>query len=387
MEQFCVKSRRAARVAVASNFPVPTIQETNFTYLPMPWKTSSCAWCDEDSDCRSPLHFCNAKGCCQEGQCVTDNDCIEQQSGEGYYTLQGFDSFGSDNNALHPQDNPRLLRDACDVNPECVGYNSYGFLKHRILAPPLLDPQPDVDGLVPWVLYVKRSAVGTNPNVGIKNIKTFCARPDVINVSGKTTRPKAYGWCRNCIACDKDAECPPSTICDGRCCVNNPCYTATAEDGKWVDGQYTREPQCVCSDDKPYCCMSNSVNLNSAFCSEKPCAAQNLLTGCNYICEDPDRKYDAVMCKANERCCNDAEGGPVCCAPGSDCDGKAQENKCTSGEMKTCKSQKKEYRDVECFPSQTCCNQADGPPICCDGDVKCVPGDTNECPYQAAPSS
>jgi hypothetical protein len=175
------------------------------------------------------------------------------------------------------------------------------------------------------------------------------------------------GVCRQCLVCAADTDCPEATMCDleVNCCVNNPCFTATPEKGTWVDGHYSREPQCECPTDKPYCCLSNSSNSYSAFCSERPCASLDKLKACGYICEDPHQLFDAVMCKANQRCCNQSEGAPTCCSPGSDCGQNS--NACSANHPMVKCAATAPFTDVDCFSSQTCCNSdTSAPPVCCN---------------------
>jgi hypothetical protein len=375
------RARYPCRVATAANFPVPTMQEANFTYIPIPWATRSCAWCEKDSDCRSATEYCDVNGCCQQGECTNDSDCEAFNSATNYYPMRGFDSFGSDSNSLHPQDDLELLESSCDVNNECVGYNSYGFLKHKIRAPEFWDPQPPIKWLPDWTLFLKKRAVDRrDPDVPLPHgIKTFCDLPDNAHAA-KNKVADAYGRCRQCLACEEDQNCPPSTLCVNGCCVNNPCYSATPEDGEWVDGHYTRENQCNCPDGEEYCCMTNREDIHSARCSKTPCYEDEMIMACAYLCEDPDRKFDAVMCAANERCCNDSEGAPTCCPSGEDCDPKTKDNQCIKAEMKTCRGVTG-YADIQCFASQTCCNSVDAAPVCCDSEKQCIEGETNSCHF------
>lgn len=368
------------RIATGSNFPVPTQQQPGFTYTPLPWEQTSCTWCESNSDCRSPMEYCDFDGCCHAGQCLKDSDCVEASNKLKYFELKGFDSFGNDSNAQHPQDNRTLLETACDVNPDCIAYTAYGFLKHKIEPPEFWDQQPPIPGLPQWVMYLKKSALEQkNANVGlVHGMKIYCGSPEFAaygGVGGNIT-----GVCRDCLACEKDEDCPISTSCNEKgCCVNNPCYTATPEDGEWIDGHYSRSNQCVCSNGEKYCCLADPGNVFSAYCSKKPCKEDNNIMACAYVCEDPERKFDAVMCKANERCCNTGPGAPICCAPGSDCNtGDSHENTCTAGTMKKCEGSGN-FQDILCFHSQTCCNNAQGPPVCCNDPHACRSGETNIC--------
>jgi hypothetical protein len=380
---------RHLRVATAANFPVPTQQETNFTYVPLPWKKVACAWCETDVDCRSSAEYCDVNGCCQQGQCKINADCEEFDAQAQYYPIRGFDSWGNDSNTMHPQDDPVLAREACDANPDCMAYTSYGYLKHTVQPPQFWDAEPPIDGLPPWTMYLKKSAVDhKDSQMQLSHgIKSFChvrgseahdSKEEGEGSDGRT------GVCRQCLACTKDGECPTSTVCDQGCCVNNPCYTATPEDGEWVDGRYTRGLQCACPDGEKYCCLADRNNVHSAYCSNEPCS-DHFVQACAYMCEDPDRLFDAVMCRGNERCCNDSPGGPVCCAPGTDCDAAAKTNACQDGEMKKCAALPG-FQDIMCFSTQTCCNEADAPPVCCDG-ATCVAGKSNACNYQGSLAS
>jgi hypothetical protein len=374
---------RQSRVAVAANFPVPTAEAPDRTHVPTPWESASCALCQNELDCRAGDEYCSPEGCCVKGECLSDSDCVAQSARDPYYKIQNFDSFGSDINPLHPQDNAFILRTACDVNPDCVAYNSYGFFKHTVRPPQLWYPQPPIKGLPPWVLYIKKSATkGANPKVKLpQGVKTYCSVPYTTRPGeSKFTPTLIEGTCKQCLACAQNADCPDSTVCtvqdDNKglgCCVNNPCYVATPENGKWVDGRYTREPQCYAPNGEKYCCLSDPTNPRSAYASAEPCATKDQLMACSYICEDPSRKHDAVMCKANEICCNKSGTKPQCCAPGTDCGAAGQCTPVASGQGQTrCKGKPgygfdADKYDVFCFPSETCCNDVEtAPPVCCN---------------------
>lgn len=340
------------------NFPVKTVQTSNNDFSPAPWDTSVCAACVSELDCRAKDEFCNVQGCCQKGECLGDEQCDAMFSSDAYYRLPGFESFGYDLNPMHPQDNEAVLRIACDTNPQCVAYTSYGMLKYKLAPVSAWVSQPPIPGLVPWVMYIKKS--GKTP------IKTFCSfDATTINNPVEENERNIKGLCRQCLACTSDEECPSSQVCETGCCLNNPCYVATPEGGEWVDGHYARTPQCSCEHGEKYCCLSSSSNIYSAYCSEKPCSTQDRVAACSYICEDPKKQFDAVMCLANQRCCNAGSGQPTCCSPGSDCGKEA--NECVSGqEMTTCKGTPP-FPDVACFKGQLCCNgNHNAPPVCCN---------------------
>jgi hypothetical protein len=380
---------RGARIAVAGNFPVPTITTPNKTMYATPWRRSSCAMCASELDCRLSDEYCGTDGCCHKGECEQDADCLEQDALNQYYRINNYDSLGFDINPLNPQNDLTITQKLCDVNPSCVGFNSYGLLKYDIVAPSLWTPQPPVDDLVPWTLYIKKTAtMGKKPKVVLpRGVNQFCT--ETAPPSPLVAVPK--GRCHQCLGCEADGDCPDGTVCDtvAKCCVNNPCYVASAEDGQWVDGRYTREAQCLCAADEPYCCLNNIGDTTSAFCSRKPCEAQDKVRACSYICEDPHKQHDAVMCKANERCCNQQGGPPMCCAPDSDCDVSAQENACVAGPVARaeCKGGPG-FSSAFCRPSQVCCNSAlNAAPTCCSHpSLGCYTGgDVNGCNYSDLP--
>lgn len=376
---------RHARVAVAGNFPVPTLMSPNQTYAATPWRTQSCALCSSELDCRMEDEYCGSDGCCHKGECVQDDDCAQQDALNQYYRVDSYDSFGANINPQNPQNDLTLTKTLCDVNPLCVGYNSYGYLKHTIPPPQLWMPQPPVQGVVPWSLYIKKSATqGKAPKVQLPyGIKQYCTQ-----THPPTTRfATPTGLCRQCIGCERDSDCPDAAVCSSPpgCCVNNPCFTATPEDGRWVDGGYSREPQCECAPDQPYCCLQDAANLHSATCSATPCEQQDRVRACAYVCEDPNKKFDAVMCKANQRCCTGKEGPPVCCAPTTDCDAGAT-NACTPQPVPLTECADKRgapYSSVFCAPSEICCNANKAPPSCCNNpELGCYTGSgMNGCNY------
>lgn len=369
------RSGAGVRVASARNFPVPTINYPDDAYGPQPWTAYTCSPCSSERDCPSPFEFCSYIGCCMPGECETDADCESIDATETYYKVNNFSSVGASINSLHPQDNLYVTRKACDVNSDCVGYDSYGYIKARIQPPALWLPAPPVKDLPPWVLYIKKSATeGNNPQVQLMNgIKNFCARAPATKLPQGANL--AMGMCRQCLTCKADSDCPASTVCDEtlNCCVSNPCYIAKPELGKWVDGQYTREPQCAnCGADEKYCCLADYRNPLSGYCSKQPCSTQQQVRACSYICEDPQGKHDAIMCRANQRCCNDFDGAPVCCSPGSDCNsgnghalGNGGSNACIKDE-RAHKCETPGFPPLTCFGSQTCCNaNTEKAPSCC----------------------
>ena len=321
-----------ARFATMNNFPVSSNKGH-----PTPWDNPRCAACSSELDCRDSTEYCDRDGCCRKGECSDAQECISLSSLTNYYIVEGFDSPGNDLNAMHPQDNLNVLEAACSANPGCVGYTSYGMLKHEIEPPSAWIPEPTLKGLTPWVMYIKKTAVDQkNPLVKFAGngggIKTYCASPyasAAAAAAAKTTNTNALlflrGVCRECLACNDDATCPVNMMCDATrgCCVNNPCYVATAEDGAWVDAHYAHGNQCAnCAPGEDYCCQKRTADYSDspAFCSATPCAAANQLVACSYICEDPAHQHDAVFCKANETCCAATPGHPpVCAAPGAAC--------------------------------------------------------------------
>jgi len=314
------RERGSARVATASNFPVSSRDGH-----PEPWNDTRCAACSTELDCRDSEQYCDRDGCCRKGECTVSQDCAALASLTNYYVIQGFDSPGNDLNALHPQDNLNVLEAACSANPGCVGYTSYGSLKHQIEPPTAWIPEPALKGLTPWVMYLKKSAVDEkNPHMGAA-VKTYCYTPySSAAHAAQPNNPNAalflHGLCKECLACDDDAACPVNMICDATrgCCVNNPCYVATVEDGAWVDGHYARGNQCACAPGQDYCCQpSPTSGATEAVCSATPCSATNRYTACSYVCQDPAYKHDAVVCKANETCC--AGDAPACVPAGTAC--------------------------------------------------------------------
>ena len=362
------RSGRAARVAVAANFPVPTLMTPNKQFYATPWRRTSCALCSSELDCRLGDEYCGSDGCCHKGECMDNTDCEEQDSLNQYYRIDNFDSLGSDINPLNPQNDLGITKKLCDVNPNCVGYNSYGLLKYSIRPPDLWTSQPLLEELTPWSLYIKKSATaGRSPTVQLPGgVKQFCqvtAPP-----SPKFATPT--GRCHQCLGCASDDDCPESTVCNqsSGCCVNNPCYVASAVKGRWVDGRYVRDNQCNCPQGEPFCCLANAGDQGSAYCSSQPCDLNDHVRACSYICEDPQKKYDAVMCKANERCCNTGGGPPTCCAPDSDCASGAKVNQCAAGvTLSECApAPGSHFKSVMCKPSEICCNgTTTAPPVCC----------------------
>lgn len=379
-----VSGMQGLRIAVANNFPVPTVATENQTHEPTPWRNTTCALCTSEIDCRLKDEYCGSDGCCHKGECVLNEDCAQQDALRAYYHIEGFDSLGSNINPMNPQNDLSLVQKLCDVNPDCVGYNSYGLLKYGISQPSLWTPQPSTAALpelTPWALYIKKSATqGKNPKVKLPaSVKQYCTQ-------APTGHPFAVmtGMCRQCVGCGSDSDCPDSTVCNMQigCCVNNPCYVATPEEGKWVDGRYARDNQCECGAGEPYCCLRNAADIHSAFCSKQPCELQDKVRACSYICEDPQRKHDAVMCKATQRCCNSKDGAPVCCS--GDCDSGAT-NKCIqSTGLVECKAAPgTPFESTYCKPTQKCCNSAKAPPVCCNRpDLGCAASaTTNGCNY------
>ena len=362
--------KHATHLALAANFPVQTQENSNGGYVPVPWNNVACAPCTSELDCRAKDQRCNSHGCCEAGECATDEDCFSQFSRDSYYRVPSFDSFGYDINPMHPQDNPIILDAACSTNPECVAYTAYGMIKYELQPANTWLSQPPIPGLPPWVMYIKKNALDNkDPRIKMTHgVKTYCARMNQ-NETGVVNYRNTTGVCRQCLECATHDDCPNSAVCDptSNCCVNNPCYTATPENGEWVDGHYSRDPQCVCTDDKPFCCLTDPNNAQSAFCSETPCSAQNRVMACSYICEDPHQKFDAVVCKANQRCCNNGSGAPVCCSEGTDC--AVEENQCmehADPKLVKCPATPP-FEDVFCFPGQLCCNEVkEAPPSCCN---------------------
>ena len=374
-----------ARVAVAANFPVPTLMSANKTYEATPWRSTQCAACTSELDCRLKDEYCASDGCCRKGECEAPADCEQHDALQQYYAIPNFDSLGSNINPMNPQNDLSVVKKLCDVNPDCVGYNSYGMLKYSISEPHLWTPAPPLDELVPWTLFIKKSATqGQKPKVKLpQGVKQLCVRPHP--PSPMFAMPT--GRCSQCIGCATDADCPDSTVCSARegCCVNNPCYTATAEEGKWVDGRYSRDPQCNCAANEPFCCLSDPGNPSSAFCSTTPCELQDKVRACAYICEDEKRQFDAVLCKANERCCGSRDGPPMCCATTAGCDDRSQENACGGGTQLTecAPAPNTAFRSVYCGADELCCNSANAPPVCCSHrSLGCYTGgEVNGCNY------
>jgi hypothetical protein len=359
-----------SRLAVASNFPVPAVPEAGHTFLPNPWTSTQCKSCSRELDCPSPSEYC-VEGCCKVGECQSDQDCLKQMATQEYYRIDGFEALGYNINPLRAQDNMYILTQACNLNPDCIAYNRYGWMKHTLQNPKTWFSQPIIKDMPMWGMLIKKSAIdGGHPRVNMPyGIKTFCSRSSA-NGNGTYTPAALHGVCQQCLGCEQSTDCPDSAVCDPvtKCCVNNPCYAATPEYGRWVDGRYAREPQCVCPDDKKYCCLEDHLNPRSAKCSAEPCQVQQKSTACAYICEDPKGKFDAVMCRANERCCNTGDGAPVCCKPGSDC-AMTGNNACTKGDQpRVCAAAPgSKFRDITCFPSEQCCNAITSePPRCCN---------------------
>jgi hypothetical protein len=391
----------SSRVALATNFPKKTEKTHNNDFVAVPWNDAFCAPCISELDCPRPEEYCGKDNCCTRGECRTDEDCFAFYAQDKYYKVPGFESFGYDLNPLFPQDNTAVLEAECSVNPKCVAYNSYGMLKHHLEPASAWIQQPPLKGLTPWITYIKKSELdGKNPNIKMTHgVKSFCSRPVANNQNSDTelNYRDLDGMCRQCLFCEADSDCPNSEMCNTvqNCCVNNPCFTATAENGKWVDAHYSREPQCDCPDDKPHCCLSDRDNIYSAQCSAVPCDAIDRLVACSYICESPTKQFDSVFCKANQRCCNKGNGPPMCCSHGSDCSSSST-NQCepvtlppdvadsTHTGLVKCPSLSKRYDDVYCFPTQTCCNQIDTePPVCCNNPAAgCHSGPgANGCKY------
>lgn len=372
------------RIALAGNFPVPTVATENQTHEPTPWRSTTCAFCTSELDCRLKDEYCGSDGCCHKGECVQDDDCVQQDALQPYYRVDGFDSLGSNINPMNPQNDLALVQKLCDVNPDCVAYNSYGLLKYSISPPHLWTPQPSTSALpelTPWSLYIKKTATqGSGAKVKLpRGVKQYCTP----SPPGKDFALMT-GLCRQCIGCSTDNECPDSTLCNTKqgCCVNNPCYVATPEAGTWVDGRYARENQCDCATDEPYCCLRNPADIHSAFCSKQPCDVVDKVRACSYICEDPKRKHDAVVCKGNQYCCNGKDGAPVCCSGG--CGGGSTNQCLKSTGLIECKAAVgTPYESAYCTQSQKCCNDAQAPPVCCNRpELGCYQtGTQNGCNY------
>ena len=364
----------ACRLATSENFPMPTQNGDGATALPLPWQNSDCSPCVFDSQCNSQHEYCGPERCCIEGVCTTNDDCRLQAEDETYNIFRGYDSFGYDLNPFQPYDDLKVAQDICDDNPKCVGYNSYGVLKYKIMKPSLWIDKPPVADLPPWILYLKKAKKDVkDPKTNQlvidlpRGINTFCALPTPVGRScsqcAKDTiglkcisdtlqsdvcsdfltptdpssgcppnsslcrsedLPNPMGICRECLACEDTKDCPDSNICKLGCCVNNPCYTAVAVNGMWTDNQFSRVPQCDCPATKPYCCQQDTYNWESNICSDKPCHSINMLQACQYICNATDHKHDSIMCLATQSCCNSHTGAPMCCTT---CDLKAGDNK------------------------------------------------------------
>lgn len=309
------------RLANSRNFPVSVLrQEKDNTAVPQPWSLHRCAPCIYDSQCDDPTEFCDVTNCCTGGRCNNVNDCAAQFRERAYHTVRGYDTFGYDLNPFQPFDDLTEAQDACNSNSECVAYNSYGFLKYRVMSPALWVQEPVIEDLPPWVLYIKKRSVGDSDVVDLRyGMNLFCAGPEF------GTKPRQdtdfatdSGICRECVQCkETEFDCPPGTLCSDGCCVNNPCYTASVEGGVWVDAQYDTADLCDCPEDLPYCCMDALADYKSVGCYKNSCAERNKVMACRYICNAPDENFDSVMCMATEACCNtDKDGPPVCCEKG-----------------------------------------------------------------------
>lgn len=372
------------RAAVGANFPMPAVSVNQKSVkAPHPWDTAACSACSSELDCRSNFEFCAPNGCCERGECETDAQCSALFGNNPYYTIQGFDSYGSDINPLHPHDSITVLKTACDSNPDCVGFTSYGLMKHTVQHPRFWYEEPPIPDLPHWTLYLKKTAVDQqHPQMKLpKGIKSYCSMPYTTSQQHDFDRSPSLirGTCKTCLACSSDDDCPNADVCDTTvgCCVNNPCYVATAENGKWIDGHYSRDPQCNCPPNQKFCCLSNFNDPLSAYCSETPCSEQDAVRACMYICEDPSGKYDSTMCKANEVCCNRGDGPPGCCPKDHPCSDSSNACSSTTVEPQLCAAPKgTKFRDVYCAANEQCCNsQPDAPPVCCsDKKLGCYTG-------------
>ena len=296
--------------ASASNFPSRTEEISDDEYRISAWKSDVCMRCVHDYHCPDALMRCSDDNCCIENKCFDNLDC-HQESNIKYYTVSGVNAYSSTINPLQPFDDPTDAAKECELNPECVAYNSLGFMKEWLPPASLWQVQPMVEGLPAWKLNLKKSVVDDKNDTRIdlpQGIRSFC------KFEGEDIDKTPYGMCTTCIGCKTDADCPISDMCVDSCCVGNPCLTGDVYDDEWVNIRYDRDPQCNCPIDKPNCCLINNNDTSSFYCSEKPCWKTRMLPACAYICEDSFEKFNPIMCQANESCCNaNKDSPPVCC--------------------------------------------------------------------------
>lgn len=386
------------RTASSTNFPVPL----KLGKYPMPWENSACVTCMHDTECQNPDEFCGHNGCCQVGRCHLQVDCERQANASNYIPIPNYDSFGYDLNPFQPYNNIEQAEKRCTENPDCVAYNSYGYLKYKVVAPAFWETQPPIAKLLPWVLYLKKTKLENNTSstsiATPYGVKQFC---DLNHTVMDTTA----GICRNCLQCKETIDCPQSAHCNSGCCVSNPCYTATAVGGGWDDNEFSRTQQCNCPASKPHCCQNDPMDIGSqaggifpVTCSDIPCEYIGKKLACGYLCNSMDDKHDSVMCKADETCCNAGSGGPICCGSLSGCSGASSGinattatntlddpqkselaptaakliNACNTPPAIFCQSKDAEYSSRMCDLNQSCCNTHLGPPTCCSEGFECV---------------
>lgn len=363
------------RFATSSNFPVPL----KFGKYPRPWEHSSCITCVHDTECEDPNQYCGSTGCCTTGRCHAKADCDRQEFIADYTVINNYDSFGYDLNPFQPYNDVAEAKQRCTDNPNCVAYNSYGYLKYKVVAPALWETQPPIENLLPWVLYLKKNKLNDDqPSDSIAipyGIKRFC---DLNHDVSDAAIAENVGICRHCLQCKESTDCPSSAHCNSGCCVSNPCYTATAVGEGWDDNGFSRTPQCNCPASKPHCCLNDPLDagdITSAgvTCSEKTCELQGKRLACGYLCNSLDTKHNSIMCMADQTCCNTGLDGPVCCGAASGCAATAPHNACKTPPAQLCESKDADYDSRMCDPGQTCCNAYKGAATCCSEGYECVP--------------
>ena len=145
-------------LARASNFPSPSIEVAEDEFRVAPWNADICTRCVHDYDCPGHLMLCGYDNCCVDRKCFDDDDC-QRETTQQYYAIRGVNAESSNLNPLQPFDDPNEAARQCTMTPECVAYNSLGYLKDWIPDPSVWQIKPMVKGLPDWTLYLKRTCL------------------------------------------------------------------------------------------------------------------------------------------------------------------------------------------------------------------------------------
>ena len=302
--------KRFERLALQRNFPTNVKVYNNLkTGLPQPWEDRGFKLCFNNYEC-NPDEYCTAKNKCLEGSCQTDAECTYLHQDDLYMDIQGYDSLGYDINPFEPYVNKNAAQEACDANPKCVAYNSYGYLKYQLQDKHLWVQQPVLSGLRQWALYPKIHKLQTKDINALQKPVYKCRNAD--------SDRKIKGVCHTCIECNSNDSCPSGTLCVDGCCAANNCYIADVEDGKWVNGRYDTSSQCNCqSKETPYCCRDGIDTSEVAKCYKDSCASLGKYSACKYMCLAKNSNFNSKFCKADESCCNSGTQEQMCCPSGT----------------------------------------------------------------------